>query len=107
MGEGCGGGGVMNWEIGIDMYILIRMKQITNKNLLYKNINKIKFKNSKKRNRTCNLKCKYKHYHFNTEIPKKYINKKFSNHHKSQYQEIALLTFQGISTDISSCVFIH
>ena len=48
-GEG-GGGGVMNWGIGIDMYTLICMKWITNKNLLYKKINKIKFKNSKKKN---------------------------------------------------------
>ena len=48
-GSGGGwGGGVMNWEIGIDMYTLIRIKWITNKNLLYKKINKIKFKNSKK-----------------------------------------------------------
>ena len=39
-----GGGGVMNWEIGIDIYILICIKWITNKNLLYKKINKIKFK---------------------------------------------------------------
>ena len=31
---GCGG---MNWEIGIDIYTLICIKQITNKNLLYKN----------------------------------------------------------------------
>ena len=31
-----GGGGVMNWEIGIDMYTLIWIKWITNKNLLYK-----------------------------------------------------------------------
>ena len=38
------GGGVMNWEIGIDTYTLIYIKWITNKNLLYKNINKIKFK---------------------------------------------------------------
>ena len=29
-------GGVMNWEIGIDVYTLICIKQITNKNLLYK-----------------------------------------------------------------------
>ena len=43
-----GGGGVMNWEIGIDMYTLICIKWITNKTLLYKKINKIKFKNSKK-----------------------------------------------------------
>ena len=42
---GGGGGGVMNWEIGIDMYTLICIKWITNKNLLYKKINKIKFKN--------------------------------------------------------------
>ena len=35
----------MNWEIGIDMYTLICTKWITNKNLLYKKINKIlKFK---------------------------------------------------------------
>ena len=34
----------MNWEIGIDMYTLIWIKWITNKNLLYKIINKIKFK---------------------------------------------------------------
>ena len=38
----------MNWEIGIDMYTLICIKWITNKNVLYKKINKIKFKNSKK-----------------------------------------------------------
>ena len=43
--QGCGGGGGMNWEIGIDMYTLICIKCITNKNLLYK---KIKFKNSKR-----------------------------------------------------------
>ena len=36
---GGGGGGVMNWEIGIDIYILICIKWITKKNLLYKNIN--------------------------------------------------------------------
>ena len=39
-----GGGGGMNWEIGIDMYTLICIKWMTNKNLLYKKINKIKFK---------------------------------------------------------------
>ena len=38
------GGGVMNWEIGIDIYTLICIKWITNKNLLYKKINKIQFK---------------------------------------------------------------
>ena len=36
-----GGGAVMNWEIGIDIYTLICIKWITNKNLLYKKINKI------------------------------------------------------------------
>ena len=39
---------ILSWEIGIDIYTLIRIKWITNKNLLYKKINKIKFKNSKK-----------------------------------------------------------
>ena len=29
-----GGGGGMNWEIGIDMYTLICIKRITNENLL-------------------------------------------------------------------------
>ena len=38
----------MNWETGIDMYTLIRIKWITNKNLLYKKINSIKFKKKKK-----------------------------------------------------------
>ena len=36
-----GGGGEMNWEIRIDIYTIICIKQITNKNLLYKKINKI------------------------------------------------------------------
>ena len=31
-----GSGGVMNWEIGIDVYTLICIKWITNKNLQYK-----------------------------------------------------------------------
>ena len=44
-----GGGGMMNWVIGIDMYTLMCIKLITNKNLLYKKINKIKFKNSRKK----------------------------------------------------------
>ena len=39
------GGGVMNWEIGIDMYTLICIKWITNKNLLYKKKKIQKFKN--------------------------------------------------------------
>ena len=41
---GGGGGGVMNWAIGMDMYTLMCIKLMTNKNLLYKKINKIKFK---------------------------------------------------------------
>ena len=40
--RGDGGGGVMNWVIGIDMYTVMCIKLMTNKNLLYK---KIKFKN--------------------------------------------------------------
>ena len=39
-----GSGGGMNCEIGIDVYTLTCKKWITNKNLLYKKINKIKFK---------------------------------------------------------------
>ena len=31
-----GGGGGMNWAIGIDMYTLMCVKLMTNKNLLYK-----------------------------------------------------------------------
>ena len=41
------GGGGMNWEIGIDIYTLICIKWITNKNLLYKKINKIQKKRKK------------------------------------------------------------
>ena len=36
---GDSGGGVMNWAIGIDMYKLMCIKWMTNKNLLYKKIN--------------------------------------------------------------------
>ena len=50
--QGGGGGGGMNWEIGIDMCTLMRIKLMTNKSLLYKKINKIKFKNSKKKKLT-------------------------------------------------------
>ena len=35
-GASAGGGGGMNWEIEIDIYALICIKQITNKNILYK-----------------------------------------------------------------------
>ena len=35
---GGGDGGVMNWAIGIDMYTLMCIKLMTNKNLLYKKI---------------------------------------------------------------------
>ena len=34
-GKVAGGCGGMNWEIGIDMYTLICIKQITNENPLY------------------------------------------------------------------------
>ena len=46
-------GGGRNWEIGTDIYTLLILciKWMTNKNLLYKKINKIKFKNSKKKKR--------------------------------------------------------
>ena len=49
--RGGGDGGVMNWEIGNDMYTLMCIKLMSNKNLLYKKINKIKFK--KKKNQCC------------------------------------------------------
>ena len=39
-----GGGGVMNWAIGIDMYTLMYLKLMTNKDLLYKKIKKLKIK---------------------------------------------------------------
>ena len=49
-----GGGGVMNWEIGIDMYTLMGIKWMTNKNLLYTKINKIKLqKKTTKKNTGC------------------------------------------------------
>ena len=38
----------MNWEIAIDTYTLMCVKWMTNKNLLYIKINKIKFKKIKK-----------------------------------------------------------
>ena len=41
---GGGGSGVMNWEIGIDMYTLMCIKWMTNKNLLYKKKKKIQKK---------------------------------------------------------------
>ena len=44
-----GGGGGINWAIGIDMYTLTCIKLMTNNNLLYKKINKIQ-KLKKKRN---------------------------------------------------------
>ena len=43
-----GGGGGMNWEIGIDIDTLICIKWITNNNLLYKTINKIQSENKSK-----------------------------------------------------------
>ena len=46
VGKQLGGGvdGVMIWAIGIDMYTVMCIKLMTNKDLLYKKINKIKFK---------------------------------------------------------------
>ena len=43
--QGGGDDDVLNWVIGIDMYTLMCIKLMTNKNLLYKKINEIKFKN--------------------------------------------------------------
>ena len=40
-----GDGGVLNWVIGIDMYTLICIKLMTNKNLQYKKTNKQQQKN--------------------------------------------------------------
>ena len=40
-GKGWGG---MNWEIGIDIYALICIKQITNENLLYSTGNSTSFR---------------------------------------------------------------
>ena len=42
--RGCGDDGVLNWAIGIDMYTLMCIKLMTNKNLLYKKVSKIKSK---------------------------------------------------------------
>ena len=50
---GGGGGGVMNWAIGIDMYTLC-IKWISNKNLLHKKINKIKFKKKERKKEELN-----------------------------------------------------
>ena len=36
-----GDGGVMNWAVGIDIYTLMCVKLITNKNLFYKKIKKL------------------------------------------------------------------
>ena len=38
--QGCGDGDVLNWAIGIDMYTLMCIKLMTNKNLQYKKTNK-------------------------------------------------------------------
>ena len=39
--QGGKGGGRINWETGIDIYTLLYVKQITNKNLLYSTGNSI------------------------------------------------------------------
>ena len=47
--QGGGDGGVMNWGIGIDMYTLMCIKLMNNKNLLYKKRNKCNSKIQKKK----------------------------------------------------------
>ena len=42
-----GDGSVLNWAIGIDMYTLMCIKLMTNKNLQYKKTNKTKTTNTK------------------------------------------------------------
>ena len=55
--SGVGGtGGGLNWEIGIDIYTLICIKQINNKNLLYK---KNKIQKTKKRDNPMGNQCDY------------------------------------------------
>ena len=54
-GKAVGGGGVVNWAIGINMYTLMCIKMMTNKNLLYKKINKIKFKKKKQQGKNDNI----------------------------------------------------
>ena len=46
---GVGGGGVMNWVIGIYMYTLMCIKLMTNKDLLYKKNKLNKIQNLKKK----------------------------------------------------------
>ena len=48
---GSGDGGVLNWAIWIEMYKMMCIKLMNNKKVMYKKINKIKFKNSKKKKR--------------------------------------------------------
>ena len=50
-GGGGGDGGVLNWAIGIDMYTLMCIKFMTNKNLLYKT----KQNNTKQKNLILNF----------------------------------------------------
>ena len=47
-----GDGGVLNWAIWIDMYTLMCIKLMTNKNLQYKQTNKQKTTNTKKNPKT-------------------------------------------------------
>ena len=51
---GVGHGGVMIWEIGMDMYTLMWIKWITNTNLLYK---KVKYNSKNKKQKTQSMKC--------------------------------------------------
>ena len=55
--RGSGDGGVLNWAIRIDVYTLMCIKLMTNKNGLYKKINKKKFKNQKKKKKKNTVYC--------------------------------------------------
>ena len=50
-----GGGGVMNWAIGIDMYTLMCIKWMTNKKLLYRKYTYILFKSPKEKPKKLSL----------------------------------------------------
>ena len=45
------GGGRINWEIGIDIYTLLYIKQITNKDLLYSTGNSTQYSEMARENR--------------------------------------------------------
>ena len=49
---------MLNWAIGIDMYTLMCIKLMPNKNLQYKKINKTTNKKKKKNNKIIKIKIK-------------------------------------------------